>query len=117
MGPLSLSLSTTNNYNPLSFPVEYPLDLLRFPLLGPVSSCPPLPWRNSNSKTTQAQFNSRLGVERIDQLFAMDDAFSKSTPEVLKHFGVSEAKGLSEQQVKAQRQKYGPNGMLEAVNE
>jgi Ca2+ transporting ATPase len=40
----------------------------------------------------------------------MDDAFTKSTQEVLKHFQVTEAKGLSDGQVEAQRRQFGPNG-------
>jgi magnesium-transporting ATPase (P-type) len=43
----------------------------------------------------------------------MDDAFIKSPSEVLKHFQVSERRGLSEERVKGQRDKFGPNGTKE----
>jgi hypothetical protein len=42
----------------------------------------------------------------------MDDAFIRPVPEILKHFQVSESKGLSAKAVEAQRQKFGPNGEL-----
>lgn len=40
----------------------------------------------------------------------MENAFAQSTSEVLKFFSVSEAQGLTEEQVQAYRQKYGRNG-------
>jgi hypothetical protein len=40
----------------------------------------------------------------------MDDAFVRSVSEVLKHFHVSESRGLSGEKVKSQREKFGPNG-------
>jgi Ca2+ transporting ATPase len=40
----------------------------------------------------------------------MESAFSKSTEEVLKHFSVTETKGLSEAQINAYREKHGRNG-------
>lgn len=40
----------------------------------------------------------------------MEDAFSKTSEEILKHFGVSENLGLSQEEVKKNRLKYGPNG-------
>jgi Ca2+ transporting ATPase len=43
----------------------------------------------------------------------MDDAYAKSTAEVLKHFDVTEAKGLSNERVAALRKQYGPNSLPE----
>jgi hypothetical protein len=40
----------------------------------------------------------------------MDDAYVRSPSEVLKHFQVSENRGLSSGRVKAQRETFGPNG-------
>ena len=40
----------------------------------------------------------------------MEDAYAKTTEEVLKSFNVSESLGLSQDEVKQNRQKYGPNG-------
>jgi Ca2+ transporting ATPase len=40
----------------------------------------------------------------------MENAFSKSTGEVLKHFSVTETQGLSEAQINASREKHGRNG-------
>lgn len=40
----------------------------------------------------------------------MEDAHTKSAPEVLKHFDVNENTGLTTEQVKANSEKYGPNG-------
>lgn len=39
----------------------------------------------------------------------MDLAWTKSKEEVLKHFGVDENSGYSEEQVKRAQEKYGPN--------
>jgi Ca2+ transporting ATPase len=41
----------------------------------------------------------------------MENAYTKTPGEALKHFQVTEQAGLSEQQVQAARQKYGKNGM------
>lgn len=41
----------------------------------------------------------------------MENAYAKSTSEVLKFFSVSETLGLTETQVKASREKHGRNGM------
>jgi Ca2+ transporting ATPase len=41
----------------------------------------------------------------------MENAYTKTPGEALKHFQVTEEKGLSEQQVKKQLEKYGKNGM------
>ncbi|KAK0100286.1 hypothetical protein ONS95_008245 [Cadophora gregata] len=43
----------------------------------------------------------------------MENAYAKSTAEVLKFFSVSEAQGLSESQVKASREKHGRNSIEE----
>ncbi|EGP85744.1 unnamed protein product [Zymoseptoria tritici ST99CH_3D7] len=43
----------------------------------------------------------------------MDDAYSRSTAEVLKHFQVTEQSGLSESAVEASRQKHGKNAIPE----
>ncbi|KAJ4300975.1 hypothetical protein N0V90_003064 [Kalmusia sp. IMI 367209] len=43
----------------------------------------------------------------------MENAFIKSPAEALKQFGVTEAKGLSDQQVQSARQKYGKNALPE----
>ncbi|KAI9140647.1 Ca-transporting ATPase [Paraphysoderma sedebokerense] len=43
----------------------------------------------------------------------MDDAFVKTTDQVLTHFKVSEKHGLTEKQVKANRDRYGPNELPE----
>jgi Ca2+ transporting ATPase len=43
----------------------------------------------------------------------MENAYTKTPAEALKHFQVTEEKGLSEQQVKTLREKHGKNGMLE----
>ena len=40
----------------------------------------------------------------------MEDAFAKTSEEVLTHFNVSAKTGLSEEQIKRNRQKYGLNG-------
>jgi len=42
----------------------------------------------------------------------MENAFAKSTGEVLKFFSVSEAQGLTDAQVTASREKYGRNGAI-----
>ena len=42
----------------------------------------------------------------------MEDAYTKTTDEVLDGFCVSENLGLSQEEVKRNRQKYGPNGMI-----
>lgn len=44
----------------------------------------------------------------------MENAFTKTTSEVLKHFSVSESKGLTEAQISASREKFGRNGKLQA---
>ena len=41
----------------------------------------------------------------------MDDAFFRSTDEVLNYFGTDPKNGLSDQQVKENTKKYGKNGM------
>jgi Ca2+ transporting ATPase len=41
----------------------------------------------------------------------MENAFAKTPAEVLKYFSVSEAQGLTSEQVKASREKYGRNGI------
>ena len=46
----------------------------------------------------------------------MEDAYVRSPSEVLKHFGVSESRGLSSEKVKEQRQKFGPNCMHPALH-
>ncbi|PSS27729.1 hypothetical protein M430DRAFT_46799 [Amorphotheca resinae ATCC 22711] len=43
----------------------------------------------------------------------MENAFAKSTSEVLEFFSVSEARGLTEAQVRASREKYGSNAIAE----
>jgi Ca2+ transporting ATPase len=40
----------------------------------------------------------------------MDQAFTKTTDEVISYFGVDENTGLNEDQVKKSLEKYGPNG-------
>ena len=40
----------------------------------------------------------------------MEDAYTKTVDKVLKHFQVSESLGLTQEEVKRSRQKYGPNG-------
>lgn len=40
----------------------------------------------------------------------MENAHTKSTSEVLKHFDVNENNGLTPEQVKTNVEKYGPNG-------
>lgn len=40
----------------------------------------------------------------------MDNAFTRTPAEALKHFGVTEENGLSEPQVKSLREKHGKNG-------
>ena len=42
----------------------------------------------------------------------MEGAHTFSVPEVLEHLNVSEAKGLSSEQVKILQEKYGPNGEI-----
>jgi len=42
----------------------------------------------------------------------MENAYTKTPAEALKHFQVTEEKGLSEQQVKSLREKHGKNGMM-----
>lgn len=46
----------------------------------------------------------------------MENAYTKTPSEVLKHFQVTEEKGLSEQQVKSLRDKHGKNGMLATIH-
>ena len=43
----------------------------------------------------------------------MEQSYTKSSQDVLKHFNVKEAKGLSSQQVDKNRQRYGPNSLPE----
>jgi hypothetical protein len=43
----------------------------------------------------------------------MDDAYTKSTAAVLQHFGVTEAKGLSDSEVRDLRKKHGVNALPE----
>jgi magnesium-transporting ATPase (P-type) len=55
------------------------------------------------------------GVREPFEIYAsprseMENAFAKSTSEVLEFFSVSEARGLTEAQVRASREKYGSNG-------
>jgi hypothetical protein len=40
----------------------------------------------------------------------MDDAFIRPVQEILKHFQVSENRGLPAKAVEVQRKKFGPNG-------
>ncbi len=42
----------------------------------------------------------------------MENAYTRTPTEVLKHFQVTEEKGLSEQQVKSLREQHGKNGTL-----
>ena len=46
----------------------------------------------------------------------MDNAYTRTPSEALKHFQVTEEKGLSEQQVQSLREKHGKNGMLTTNN-
>lgn len=48
-------------------------------------------------------------------LFTMDNAHTKTVEEVYSFFNVNESTGLSLEQVKKQRERYGPNGK-EPVN-
>ena len=41
----------------------------------------------------------------------MENAYTRTPSEALKHFQVTEEKGLSEQQVNSLREKHGKNGM------
>jgi hypothetical protein len=43
----------------------------------------------------------------------MENAYTKTPAEALRHFQVAEDKGLSEQQVRTLREKHGKNGMLD----
>ena len=45
----------------------------------------------------------------------MENAFIKTPSEALKHFGATEEKGLSAQQVQSLRQKHGRNGTSDAA--
>jgi len=40
----------------------------------------------------------------------MEDAYAKTTEEVLNYFNVSERLGLSQEEVKQNKKRYGPNG-------
>ena len=42
----------------------------------------------------------------------MEDAYAKNYSEALKYFSVSENLGLSQEEVKTNREKYGANGKL-----
>lgn len=42
----------------------------------------------------------------------MENAYTKTPAEALRHFQVDEHKGLSAEQVKAAREKHGKNGMF-----
>jgi hypothetical protein len=44
------------------------------------------------------------------KIIEMEDAYTRSTEEVLKHFQALEATGLSERQVELSRAKHGRNG-------
>jgi len=46
----------------------------------------------------------------------MNDAFVRSTTEVLAHFGVAEHTGLSDSQVNTSRDKHGSNGAFGALH-
>jgi magnesium-transporting ATPase (P-type) len=54
--------------------------------------------------------SARYSVEDLGG--GMENAYIKTPAEALKHFQVTEEKGLSEQQVKDLRAKHGKNGML-----
>lgn len=41
----------------------------------------------------------------------MENAYTRTPSEALKHFAVTEAKGLADHQVQTLRQKHGKNGM------
>lgn len=43
----------------------------------------------------------------------MEQSYTKPVAEVLKHFGVKQAQGLSSQQVSASKEKYGSNALPE----
>ena len=45
----------------------------------------------------------------------MDIAFSKTTEEVVAYFGVDERTGLTDDQVKRNTEKYGPNGKIFSI--
>lgn len=45
----------------------------------------------------------------------MDQSFTKTTEEVLAYFGVDENVGLTEEQVKKNFEKYGPNGEFRLI--
>jgi Ca2+ transporting ATPase len=45
----------------------------------------------------------------------MENAFTKTPSQALEQFGVTEGKGLSEQQVQSSRQKHGKNGMFRST--
>lgn len=47
----------------------------------------------------------------------MENAYTKTPAEALRHFQVEEQKGLSAQQVKSAREKHGKNGTLGLVHE
>lgn len=45
----------------------------------------------------------------------MENAYTKTPAEALRHFQVDEHKGLSAEQVKSAREKHGKNGMFRIV--
>nr|DBA33357.1 TPA: hypothetical protein GDO54_001052 [Pyxicephalus adspersus] len=45
----------------------------------------------------------------------MDSAHSKPVSEVLRHFEVNENCGVSSEQVRRSREKYGPNGIMLSI--
>ena len=49
----------------------------------------------------------------LESLGAMEDAFMKTTDAVLRRFNVSENLGLTQEEVRKNREKYGINGMYQ----
>lgn len=51
-----------------------------------------------------------LGPAGATQAFIMDNGHTKTVEEVYSFFNVNESTGLSSEEVKKQRERYGPNG-------
>jgi hypothetical protein len=77
------------------------------PIAFQLPNAPPNICRATSTRRKQSASYSAEDLEG-----GMENAYTKSPAEALKHFQVTEEKGLSEQQVASLRAKHGKNGML-----
>lgn len=63
-----------------------------------------------------AQFHNNSHILKIySSLAGMDNAHTKTVEEVLGYFGVNETTGLSSEQLRKSRERWGPNGTTSSV--